>query len=513
MLYNAIVYEFEFSTGVWTDVSAHVVGTDKGEMGIADWGPLDRVAKTGSYEFSLHNLNNRYTPGHVDCTSGFETGVCFRLRFTYEGRTRTRFHGKIPAEGIELNSSAWYSVTRVTVVDYMEQTAIHEMDLPEFAENKRIDEIVPLIIANMPIAPLATEYNAGTDTFATVFDTTKSRTLAIRELAKVAMSELGYIYVKQSDSDDEVLTVDGRYTRSGLSVSKVNIFNGVDYDEEDAIFDNSFIAAPQSRGKHYYNHIKTITYPRRVDDSAVVLFTLNRYIAIDAGDTVFITGRYIDPDQEAQSVSGINMVTPAATTDYLFNVASDGSGADITADLDIIATYGTNGVEYELTNNNAGTGYVIFLQARGIGVYTYRPVEYEKRHDASIAIDGKRTLNLSMPYQDNALVGEDFANNQLDTYVTKRLVLESVSFIANSSQFLMNAFMDLQVMDIIEVIYDSPGIDAEYFIQSISWTIEPGGIVRYAFGLRPVSVSPAADYWKIGEVGYSEIGETTRLGF
>jgi hypothetical protein len=231
---------------------------------------------------------------------------------------------------------------------------------------------------------------------------------------------------------------------------------------------------------------------------------------------VKVTGRYNDPDQEAESVAGIDMVTPVATTDYLMNEASDGSGADLTAYLSITATYGVNGVEYELENNNpisTITGYVTKLQARGKGVYTYRPVENERRYDASIAVDGKRTLNLTMSYQDNPLVGESFTDNLLDIYMVKRLVIDSFSFVANSSQFLMNAFMDLQVNDKISVVKDSADIDEEYFISAINFTIEEGGAVYVTYELRTASTIPTGNYWKIGDSGYSEIGETTWIGF
>lgn len=501
MYFDAIRYEFMFDTDIWTDVSDYVIGTDKGQMGIRGWGPLDRVAGTGSFTFSLRNVNNMFTPRHINCMDGFETGVPFKLVLVLDGDNRTRFYGKIPADGIQVDTSDWHAVTTVTVVDYMEQLAIHELDLPEFAENKRIDEIVPLIIANMPIAPLSTDYNTGQDTFATVFDTTKTRTRALQEIAKVAASELGYVYIKQTALSDEVLVVEGRMTRTGLATPVITL-------------DDCFIDHALSHAENYYNSVKVTAHPRRVDSAATtVLFELERVIPIAAGDTETIKVGFRDPNQEAVSVAGIDMVTPAATTDYLFNAADDGSGTDLTADLSVTATYGVNGVEYELENTGASLGYVTHLQARGKGVYTYRPVAYEEEYAAGIAADGKYILNLEMVYQDNPLVAKDFSGVLLDLYASKRLVVESVTMIANRDEALLEAFVTLHVGDLIRVLITSADIDAAYYVHSIEFSIAEHGIVLFTLGLFSASLAPSSDYWFIGEAGYSEIGETTVMGF
>lgn len=609
MKYDRIRYEFEFTTDVWTDVADYVKGVDTGRMGFTGWGPLDRVASTGSYSFSLLNEDHQFTPKHTGCVEGFQVGTNFRLTLEYDGVEITRFYGRVSAINFYVLNT--YLMTNVTVTDYMDRLASHELELPEFAQNKKIEDVVALILANMTIAPLNTEYGTGQDTFASVFDTVKARTFAITELSKVAQSELGYIYVKHglkgatngldgsigvagagttavngtyaitgttnshpeyensggyilwfdiSDFDrwvfsdaaktthyyhapaylyddnstpdlvpdsawdvimagipsaptvgrgysatDEILVTEGRYTRKGEVLATV--------DGADAIFNTNVIDVAMSHGKYYYNAVKTITYPRKVDaDATSVLFTLNRYIAIQPGETATVVGRFIDPNQEAQSITGTAMVTPVATTDYLFNAASDGSGSNITADLGVVATYGANGVEYELTNNNAGMGYVTFLQARGKGVYTYRPVEYEVQNAAEVAAFGKATLNLPMMYQQNPIVGEDFANNLIDLYSTRRTVIEAIN-LEIISEFLLKAFMELQVGDKIQIVVPEADVDDQFFIYGIEFTIEPSGFVQFSYRVISDSLMPSADYWELDSATLSQLGTTTTLGF
>lgn len=512
LYYSDIQFEFEFSTGVWTDVSADVVGVVESEMGIDGNGVLDRVASPGEMKLMLLNTGNKYTPGHASCMSGFQVGVHCRLVLDYQTKTRTRYYGTVVADGIKVENQGWRpSYTKVTVKDFMEQAARHEMDLPAFAQNKTIEEVVPLITANMPVGPLATSLGSGQDTFPTVFDTTTAKTTALSEMAKVALSELGYIYAKQSAASDEVLAVEGRYTRATKTLAQVGVWGGASFSDTDAIFDNNMRNINLSHSDNYYNDIILTSFPRRVDATAVVLFNLEEPVYVAAGATINITGRYIDPTQEAESVAGINMIDPVATTDYLMNAADDGSGANLTADLTLTATYGTNGVGYEAENTGATGGYIFFLQARGYGVYTYRGVEYRVSDAVNMAADGRKTLSIQLKYQNNPLVAEDFAGVLLDLCNQKITEVESVTFVANRSEFLLNAFMDLQVGDKIRLIADRFTWDAEHFIHKIKFKIMPGGLVEYTLGLSRAYVSES--YWLIGEVGYSEIGETTWLGY
>lgn len=512
MKYEAIKYE-AYLGSTWVDLTPDVLGTVRGSMGIAGTSPLDRIASTGRLYFTLNNVNNKYTPGHKNCNSDFAVGMKIRLRITNGVTAYTRFYGTVGLNGIEVISTPWSGRTYLTVSDFIEKLAIHEMDLPTFAENKKIEEITALVLANMPSAPLSTEYNTGTTTFETVFDTVKAKTRALQELAKVALSELGYIYVKQSTASDEILTVEGRFTRAAATMATVQ--------GNPASFDNSMKELQVTHGDNYYNSIKTISYPRRVDDTDTVLFELQWPVAVSPGEVRKITGRYIDPNQEAISVSGIDMQTPTATTDYLFNSLSDGSGTDKTTDLTVTATYGTNGIDYELENTSANIGYVTKLQARGKGVYTYRPVEHSENYAAGITADGKNTLTIDMLYQGDPLIAADFADVILDLYTQKRTQLNKIKMVANRSEFLKAAFLELQIGDKINVKADAVTIDADHFINSIAFEIKAGGLVTYTYGLLNADFAPTGDYWQLGDSenalspynDFSILETSTVLGF
>ena len=564
---------------------------------------------------------NYYTPGHTNCRSGFQTGIKARLVISHGAQDFTKFYGIVPANGISIDVNRFSNIVTVTVLDYMNQCALHEMDLPSLAEDKRLDEVVPLIVANMPIAPLSTDYNEGETTFSLVFDRVTSKTRALQEMGEAALSELGFVYVKPDTTSDEVLVVDGRYTRSektlddipvadetitfilqesgdqillesntksanvivlGSSVPSVNgiyyydsIYNGkpkysngthplywsagasrwylsryystddvdtpdlcttwvhligVDtlvviaaYSTDDSIaIENLTNAAAEFVDIHksiavthaadYYNQVKVKSYPRKIDAAATtVLFNLDYPIYIAAGNTVTLTGRFRDPDNETSNVAGTEMVTPAATTDYLFNSASDGTGSNLTADLTVTATYGVNGVDYTLVNGGVSNGYVTLLQARGKGIYTYNPVDKKYEYAAGIAIDGTKVLNLNMPYLDDPLIADDFGTILLQQYEQKRTLVEAVNFIANKSAFLKSAFVYRGVGDKVRLVDSYAGVDEEFFIQQVNFTIVQQ-VVEFTWLLKAASFDSFV-FWELETTGLSELDETTILGF
>jgi len=634
--YSGYRIEIQLTDGVWTDVTSDVMDAITGNMGIGGVTPLDRVAFTGQMQFILRNdagcsggLANYYTPGHPNCRATFQTGCKVRLVIDYGGRTYTRFYGRIPSTGINIEAGMYSNRVSVSVNDFIEQTAAHDLELPAYTTNKRIDEIVPLIMANMPYAPLSAEYNVGSSTFASVFDTTRAQTKALDEMSKLAISELGYIYIKQSVDYDEVLTVEGRGTRSSTAIGTVPVFSGVlenillesggemllennaetgnvlvagagyaavngtyvysglsdgkayyakdaayiawssgrsrwdivvstlqiyqstddvatpdlvttwtlgmyglnpiptvtlyystsnslvleNSTNSEACFENSASHVAISHARDYYNNIQVRSYPRKVDAAATtVLFTLNKELRIGAGETVTITGRFRDPANEAVSVAGIDMVTPAVTTDYTMFTGAGGTGSNISADLTVTATYGANGVEYELVNGNASTGYINKLQARGKGVYTYNPIEKNFKYEAGITADGTRKLMLNMPYQDDPLEADDFGSVLIDQYNRKITVAESVRFFANRSLFLLGAFVHLQVGDKIHLESTPTGINDTFFIHNISFTIIPGGAVEFVYGIKP-SYYDTFSYWELDSLTLSQLDTTTNLGF
>ena len=545
----SIAYQMQLAgtAGAWTDVTDDVLTSLPVSVsyGIRGNGPYDRVAESGNIALTLDNSEKNsagsagyYSPSAPYVRTGFQVGVPIRVRITYNSNTYTKFYGRISPEGIQVESGLHGTRrTHITAADFMEQAAVHEMYLPAFTTSKKINEVVPLITANMPITPKGTAYSTGQDTFNTVFDTVRPKTRALGEFTKLANSELGYIYNRFDPTTDEELVVEGRYTRNDATVLTQLSVGTAGYEyllmetgdfllqengdklisayvagSVDASFNNTFIEMQTSNGANIFNRVKCVAYPRKTDGTAVVLATLQKSIFIGGSATqtdVFL--RYRDPQGGVSNVSGRDMVTPAGTVDYLFNSAEDGSGSDLTANLTVTPDYGTEGVAYTFVNSGPA-GYVTFLQARGLGIYIYDPVELTGEDTTSMGVHGTRVLDFDMKYQDSPLTASSFVTVLLNQYKNPRTVVDKVTFYANRDETHMVAFLVCEPGSKIHLTEPLSGIDNDYFINGVEYDIVQKDIIRYTWYVKPAS-EDTYRLWYLGVVGYSELGVTTYLGY
>lgn len=490
--YGASVYEF--------NPKNDIVGNVVISQGIKGNGPLDRVAPTGTCSMYLYNPDGRYTPGHSNCNVGFGVGSVLGVRAysTAVSLSSVIFYGVI--NNIEpVKSAGLGMLTKITAVDFINQLALQTVGELAFDENQRYNDVAQTIIESLPYYPPSRTYFYGTSIFPTAFDTSLAGTRALSEISKAAISELGFLVCRPYLTDN--ISSFGRHTT----------FPDATYG---SFTDEDIIDAGFSYGKNYYNDVKTTVYPRSVDAAATsVLYSLNYPLQIEPGETITLKGAYKDPNQEAVSVTGRDMVTPVSTTDYTFNTKSDGSGLDITADLDVTATYSVNSVEYELTNNNASIGYVTLLQARGKGIYIYRPVEYHAEDSALIAADGRITLDLSLPYQDDPNVGVDFATALLDIYKVKTFYPEWFELDINANLNNVNFFCLDPLFSMISLDLSDVEINTNFLVTGRDITIETSGHIVARYYITPEAYLPSGNFWQLNSATKSQLDSTTILAF
>ena len=523
-LFDSITHEIMFNGSDWTDVSSDVLSCSW-KKGIMRNGPNDRVANTGVLKLALNNsasnsqtTEGAYSPGNASVRTGFDTGIMYRLSFVKEGVTFYKFHGRI--KSIDPVPGSYESrITKVVVHDYMGIASSHALSLLTHQTNKSMDEVMPLIVANMPIAPLSNSYASGASTFPTVFDTTKENTKAVAEFKKLAMSEQSFVYVKGNTTDGETLVSESRTGRTGsentlLSVSTSEsgflLQENGDYILQEtgdkiilnamqsASFDNTMLPSSKiSWGKYLYNQVKGISFPREVGDSNEVLFTLQKVISLAPGETTTATrGTYRDPGGSAARVNGKNMVTPVAGTDYTANTEEGGGGADIKADLDISVTFGTESVEYTLTNNNAAIMYVTKLQFRGIKILLFDPTISLQEDSTSQATHGEKPLDVKMAYLDDPTVADSFTGGVLARFKDPVLSADNIKLNTGTSSMNMYGFLQLaEPGERGEFIEDVSGMSGDWFVNGYTAKIISGKFVEYGLVLSDAS---QYDFWVLG---------------
>ena len=491
----------------WTDIIHDVIGVISGEWGIQGQTPIDRIADTGTLKFTLNNATGKYSPGHASAIAGWRKGTPLVFYMTYENQLFVKFYGQV--EAIEIDSGVYGKRTvTVTAVDWLDHAAELPLDSLTLLQNKRADEAIAFIYAAAGRPPTGIELDTGATTFDFIFDTLDGKTKAYSELAKIANSEPGYIYIRRDKLTGETLVFENATRRNGLSPLSQIPFNAaesgimlteagdfmiteagdymvLDGDMENAVFDNSMMNLGVTYGQDLINKMRVEVYPKRQDSSAQILFRLDHPMHLaPSGVAKTFEGNFNDPTGGDASVTGINMIAPVINTDYKMWTNSDGTGTDITASLIITAVYKADRVIYTVQNTNASSGYITLLQARGYGRYRYNPIQYVASDTASITAHGEYEKTLVQPYQidlDQSIVA---GNAFLDEYKDPRTVINTMTCNANRSGQLMESFLNLDVGSLIHVKETQTATDIWAWIQNISFELRVGGALYYTYGLK-----------------------------
>lgn len=480
------------------DLTPYVIGDITGHWAMRDNKPLDRVGETGTITFQLNNVSKKFTPGHSLAQAGWAKGVKFILRFTFHGDNYI-IEGVIG--DIRMSTSVYKAnIVTVTAVDWMEHAATHPIVNPGLQTNYRGDQVLNYVVTNMARSVL-TDFDAGVSIFPTTLDTVTSKTKAMSEFAKVAFSEGGYVYLNHraagatlvfenrhrrhgwraldrllnpTDDSGRLLKTDGSYLLK-TDGGKIVLAEPLDFEVNDTM-----VGTDTVYGQDVINHLTVQANPRRVDTSPVILFRLDAPFAINSGSTVELRGYYADPNGGAPC-RGQNMIDPVATTDYLANTKSDGTGTNKTGALVITTGYGTEGFTHRIKNTDGGTVWVWKFNCRGYGIYNYNAVTHVEKDDNSIALYEEITETLDQAYQNTLYDGTVLAASIVDEEKKPRRVVKKINLTANRSKLLMLAFLSFGPGTYIHAVDNELEKNFNAYIQGVEFRIRPGGLIRYSW--------------------------------
>jgi hypothetical protein len=516
---DSIITEY-YDGSAWVDISAYVVGDIKGNNGLGGWRPENRVSVLGMLNITINNKGKQFSPMGGDAVRGLSTltgwnkGAKIRVRGVYRSTSYTIWTGRIAS--IDSDDLNWGNEqVRVMATDYMNVPTNYPMKGAAIELNKRIDEAMTTILARLSLQPEATSFDTGSITFPAVFDNVQRKTLALSEFTKLANSELGHIYVKQ----DGTLRVENMLSRHGWraldqitipalwTVSPDNNYltleDGLGFllletggkillDEgtlEAAVTEDAALAA-DAEGYNILlaedgllNASIIRAHPVITDTSLKVLYKLGTPLLVPIGLSTPFSAHYTDPSGLSQ-VSGTNMQTPVATTDYLANTAADGSGTNKTADVTVNATYYGDTVYYSILNNASTPVYITFLQARGYGIYYGNSTESTKEDSASQSAYGYAPFQFDMKYQKNTYFADMYGRAVIEEYKFPKSRITKMNYLANLNKNHLVSFLMLTIGSLILGTEDRSNISNHYYITDRAFTIKQGGIIHVEYGVK-----------------------------
>lgn len=148
---------------------------------------------------------------------------------------------------------------------------------------------------------------------------------------------------------------------------------------------------------------------KRIEQSIKVIWTYSQTPkAITASQTIEVWATFEDPC--------IDITTPVATTDYTANTQADGAGTDKTAQISINITKFANSAKLLITNNDAGTVYLTFMQLRGKPYELIEGIEYVSEDTTSQTNYGLRELRINNKYLNNESDASALGTHLLNIY-------------------------------------------------------------------------------------------------
>lgn len=540
-----------------TDITADVVlGVQplRGKYGIQGGGPLDRIGGTGTLTFALNNSASNsggtqgyYSPGHSNARANWGLGLILSITFSYGGTNYIKFIGTLTSI---LPDAGQYQrqAVRCVVVDWMDEAARSKLKLLPVQTGQRSDQLITTLVTNsVGRQPIATDYDTGRSTFAYALDNLKdNKTTVMGALNDVVLSEMGYLYIRgttdAASAKGGKLTFENRIARMAYGAS-VHTFS------EDMVQ----LDARQKRSD-IVNRTYVEVHPRTLDTAVSVLWELTStevVPSIEAGDTQTLIAEFTDlivtgvnfgasssTTARGAQIATTNLTAPSSGTDWVANSAADGSGSNLTASVAVtIATTAANTATLQIVNSGATTAYLTTLQLRGIALKDESATTVDVSNASSITTYGEQDVRINMPYESDPELAREIASWQNAATDSARYVVKSITLAANTSAELMEQALLREPGDKIGIDETMTGLDndeawmlgevgeselgettyldydpsaGDFFINGVSFTLAAGNVLSVRWNLTPVDQSGA---WILGVVGSSELGESTVLAW
>ena len=218
------------------------------------------------------------------------------------------------------------------------------------------------------------------------------------------------------------------------------------------------------------------------------------------GEAKTFEALFPNPDAANNAMEVNAWTTPAATTDFLLNAASDGSGTNLTSDITVTQTKTAERMAITLTNSATGSsGYVTKLQARGTAVSTKNPCIVRAIDTTSQGIYGERKYVAKTKFIPTTSEAQDWCDYQAAIYGSPTNILKMT--IPASAPGNISHALNRDLSDRITVTATNDtklGINEDFFIESERHQVSEGGLEHTTvWQLSPAS-GGYSQFWVLG---------------
>ena len=376
--------------------------------------------------------------------------------------------------------------------------------------SKRTDELISTVLTDTGWSADDLDLEEGRTTVTKFFASNKKAIDVVREIED---TEAGFVWEKP----DGKIKFEDRYFRATNSRSNTSVLTFTDAGGATHPYESIVQEDPLPS---VFNVFEATATSYTVGSLAVLWAlgeTGSNSPLLAAGETKNYYAIY-PPEVEgilataiAGQVSVEAWTTPASSTDYTANAASDGSGTNLTSSIGISATKTSNRMKIAVTNNHATTAaYLTKLQARGTTVVTSDGTVVIAEDSTSQTAYKKRHYQSRAKWFPSTVEAQSWADFSLSLYKDPMPRL-TISFTAGKSNNTLFASLDLDISERVTVTANGDntklGINEDFIVENIRHSVSEGKMLhRTTFELSPASVT--GGFWALGQ---GNLGTDTKL--
>lgn len=536
--------EFEAYLGSsWVSLLPDYVGRLSGRDGFSRAGFMERVASVGSLDTQLDNREGKYVVGGANALAGWRGSIPIRFNLVYDGDSVNIFTGRLDTSRAQVRPPAWL---KITANDWMRAASQEDIRNQDILTNRTMDEAVRVLLAKMQWNPETLQFEAGENIFPTIFDGIGTRGSPASELAKLANSELGFVYMRRNDTlvVESMASRQARIIPSFISAefeipdefSETMLLEDGDdavYEDNDPILLNQVQASQFSNSADFIPMVSELCDELLYEDGDVALFEDGEVILLNCVEEAVFDDDFLDleletapeyfnaaditsyprktdqapvrlytlgepiampantlyvlkgnwTDAAGQTIGATSVDTPTQNTNYTVNAKKNGSGTNLTSQL-VVQEWMPSANGFEAHIISPAGGWLRKWDFDGLGIYTFDRAETEMRDEEVIAQDGRKPLSIDQSYLGGIGFSAGRVAAELALQRGRELEVVRANMLGNKSPKHMQAFRYLQTGNVIRVKSAKYGIDRFYTIRGREYSLNPGRHLVYSWPLK-----------------------------
>jgi hypothetical protein len=503
-----------YTGATWLDISPYLSARGiEIDVGLRSDKYDDRLAKVGTFRFYIKNSDGHFTP-----SADFKKNSLLRLTIKWYGQTKIFM---MYVDYIEPPKGTYGAAANFIVIhatDWFGMAYKHLIKAVVVDTDQRVDEAATTLLADMPINPTATDFATGIETFPLMFDTIRmGKSTIYSELNKLALSELGYIYLTNNDTltienfnrRNQYIAIGSQSYTIPAAGTAILAEDGTSILAEDGteILADEYSAETYSNnltrfedvevvhGENIINDVAFTVRPRNVGDDIEEISTFNIYTLTDApyiyiadGETVKLRGTYWKeigyPTTTKTKIDAAMSVDEPAESAVFVSGSEFNQVPDSTTNMTYNFTGAADAWEWEIINNSGGTKYIQRYSFYGVTISNGQPLEHSAEDTDSQTLYGHNSVRVDQAYQQSLDRAKLEVAKLLDEEAEPRTQLKSITTTANANANEMAAFMLTDIGDLRNVVLSNPAINSNFFVQGINATISAGGIIKWTPRLK-----------------------------